>query len=110
MANQSSQSIACLQGLFLGFEADQEIPRHLKAEPVSGHAGSDLQQVRNEALVEPPDALLAHDECNGVSYRFILVAHAGHGVNLESSPQHVASTSGLACTPISTEAASTHKG
>lgn len=48
------------------FDIQQEIPRHLKAEPATGHARDNLQQIRRDPLVEPFDALLRQDDLNGI--------------------------------------------
>lgn len=40
-----------LPQLLLRPQPDQEIPRHLKAQPTTRHTGRDLQQIRRDALV-----------------------------------------------------------
>jgi hypothetical protein len=71
-------------------EACQEVARHLEAQPARGHAGRDLEQVGHDALVQAADTFLADDDAHGVKDGLVLVAHAGHGVDLESSSQDVA--------------------
>lgn len=64
---------------------DQEVAGHLETEPAGRHAGSDLEQVGNDAFIETFYSFLSDDHSDGIEDAFVLVAHAGHGVDLKSA-------------------------
>lgn len=70
--------------------ADEEVPRQFKAKPAARHTRGDFEQIRNNAFVHAANAFLSNDDTDGVPNRFVLVADAGHGVDLKSSSQYVA--------------------
>lgn len=72
-------------GIGFGLQADQEVARHLEAQPAGRHAGRDLEEVGHNALVESSYALLTDNNSDGVGDGLVLVAHSGHCVDLESS-------------------------
>lgn len=82
---------ALLQGLlvYLWFQASQEVACHFETQPAGGHAGGDLEQVGYNALVEASDAFLANNDSDSVEDALVLVSHAGHGVDLETSSKDV---------------------
>ena len=46
----------------------KQISRHLKAQPAAGHAGSDLEEVGYDALVEADNPFLADDHLDRIPY------------------------------------------
>lgn len=75
----SSQTLTSLsQGLRNGVwpEVNQEIACHLETEPAGRHAGGDLEEVGNNALVETFDSLLGNNHLDGVGDALVLVTHA----------------------------------
>ena len=49
-------------------ETYEQIPRHLKAQPAAGHAGSDLEEVGYDAFVEAANPFLADDHFDRIPY------------------------------------------
>jgi hypothetical protein len=78
--------------VFLGPEAEEVVSRHLEAEPGASHRRSDLEEIRGDAFVETANAFLGCDHADGVENTLVLVAHAGHGVNLEAAAEDVTVT------------------
>lgn len=66
-----------------------KVSSDLEAEPARGHAGRYFEQVGYDAFVQAPKALCFKDGFDGVADSRVLVAHAGHGVDLESSAEDV---------------------
>jgi hypothetical protein len=71
-------------------ESEQEVSGDLEAEPTAGHAGRDLKQVWYNALVHALYTFLTNDDSNCIKYRFVLVTHPGHGVDLETATENIA--------------------
>ena len=76
--------------MLIGLDRQQEVATDLEAKPAGRHAGRDLEEVGDDALVQPAQPLLRDDDPDGIGDGLILVAHAGHGVDLEAPPEHVA--------------------
>ena len=73
-------------------QADEEVARDLEAQPATGHAGGNFEKIRHDAFVHSSDALLCDDDLDGVPDGLVLVADAGHGVDLETTAEDVAGT------------------
>lgn len=69
----------------LRFQIHEHIARQFEAEPAAGHTGRHFEEVWYKPFVHSRDTFLGDDGADGVEDRFVLVAHAGHGVDLESS-------------------------
>lgn len=69
-----------------------KISRQLEAEPAACHARSDFEKIGRDALVKPSPAFLADNGLESIPNRLVLVAHATHGVDLESAAEHIAAT------------------
>lgn len=67
----------------------QEVTCRLEAIPTGRHAGSDFQEVRNEAFVETEEALLAYNGRDCTPDRAVLITHSRHRVDLEAATKHV---------------------
>lgn len=76
-------------GLLSITHADKEIASHLKAQPATGHAGSNFEKIGPNSFEEATHPFLGHNDPDSIPYRAVLVAHAGHGVNLESAAQYI---------------------
>jgi len=83
------------EGILTGLHGDKEVAADLEAEPARSHAGCNLQQVGHDPLEHAPDAFLLDDRTDSVGDRSVLVTHAGHGVDLKSSAQHIAKRRGF---------------
>jgi hypothetical protein len=75
--------------IFFRPKTEEVIPRHFEAQPRGGHRGRDLEQIWADAFVHASNTLLGRDDANGVEDALVLVSHAGHGVDLESSAENV---------------------
>lgn len=96
---------------YFGLQRYQSVPCELETEPATSHAGRDLQQVGRYPFIEPSNSLVGDDYTHCVENGLVLVAHAGHGVDLEASAQNVASELGSAELAGGTRTKSaTHKG
>lgn len=78
------------EGSIYILEGEEEVARHLVAKPAAGHARRDFEQIRHNAFVKSAEPFLGDDDGDGVPDRFVLVAHAGHGVDLEAAAENVA--------------------
>lgn len=78
-----------LQGRLLRLEAHQVVSRQLEAQPTGCHTWRNLQKVGHDTLVHSSNTLLPNNDTNSVCDGLVLVAHAGHGVDLESSSQNI---------------------
>ena len=56
--------------------AHNKVARQFEAEPAAGHAGSDLEQIGDNAFVHTPDTFLGHDCSDGVPDGLVLVSHS----------------------------------
>ena len=66
-------------------EPHESISYGLECPPAGRHARCNLQQIRSNAFVHALDALLRNNRFYGAEDGVVLVAHAGHGIDLESS-------------------------
>jgi hypothetical protein len=76
--------------VLLRSKAHEVISCHLEAEPRASHGRSDLEQVWADTLVQTTNAFLRGDHADGVEDALVLVAHAGHCVDLEAAAEDVA--------------------
>jgi hypothetical protein len=70
-------------------QGKQEVPSHLKTEPAACHARCNLQQIWHYTFIHASNALLGDNTSNCIEYRFVLVSHPRHGINLETSAKNV---------------------
>ena len=75
--------------VIMSIHSNEEVAGKFETEPTARHAGSDLEKIGNDAFVQSHDAFLADDDGDGVPYGLVLVAYAGHGVDLEPSTEDV---------------------
>jgi len=70
-------------------QSEQEISSHLKAKPVTSHAGRNFQEIRYNALVHAFDSLLRNYDPNSVEDRLVLVTHSRHRINLKAATKNI---------------------
>lgn len=89
---QSVANCLCINPvlLILFTKTQKQIARQFETEPTAGHARRDFQEIRNDAFVQASHAFLRHDDSDGIPYRFILISHSRHRVDLESASENVA--------------------
>jgi hypothetical protein len=71
-------------------ETYEEVSRQLEAQPAARHARRNLEQVRGDALIQTSNTLLGDNDSHGIENGFVLVTHAGHGVDLKTSTENIA--------------------
>ena len=74
----------------MSIHSNEEIAREFETEPAARHARRHFEEIGNDAFVQAHDAFLADDDGDGVPDGLVLVAHAGHGVDLEAAAEDVA--------------------
>lgn len=79
------QNVLLQQRLLFRLQADEKVAAELEAQPARRHARRHFEQVRDDALVQALGAFLGDNDTDGVGERLVLVAHARHGVDLETA-------------------------
>lgn len=69
--------------------AHEQISSHFEAEPAARHAGRNLEQIRDNTLIHAPEPFCLDDLLDSIANTCVLVSHATHSVDLESSSQDV---------------------
>lgn len=96
---QKKPSCSSCQGGCFCLQAHEKIASHLEAEPATGHARSNFEEIRHNAFVKSSQAFLRNYHSYCIEDSFVLISHSRHGINLETSAKYITTESAIQHSP-----------